>query len=143
LRSSIQNAVFGPRFIFCLLSIPRLTVGIPPKRGLKTADRLNIGHMKKAQPRKKRRTSAKAARTTKSKSFPKSVDEYIARLPEPAQTKLKQVRAAVRSVVPAETTEVISYGIPAFKQKRVLVWYAAFADHWSLFPTAAVIEQFK
>ena len=99
--------------------------------------------MKKVAARKKRRTSAKAARTTKSKSFPKSVDEYIARLPEPAQTKLKQVRAAVRSVVPAETTEVISYGIPAFKQKRVLVWYAAFADHWSLFPTAAVIEQFK
>ena len=99
--------------------------------------------MKKVAARKKRRTSAKAARTTKSKSFPKSVDEYIARLPEPAQTKLKQVRAAVRSVVPAETTEVISYGIPAFKQKRVLVWYAAFADHWSLFPTAAVIERFK
>jgi len=45
--------------------------------------------------------------------------------------------------VPAETTEVVSYGIPAFKQKRVLVWYAAYADHWSLFPTAAVIELFK
>ena len=45
--------------------------------------------------------------------------------------------------MPAETTEVVSYGIPAFKQKRVLVWYAAFADHWSLFPTAAVIEQFR
>ena len=99
--------------------------------------------MKKVAARKKRRTSAKVARTTKSKSSPKSVDEYIARLPEPAQTKLKQVRAAIRSAVPAETTEVISYGIPAFKQKRVLVWYAAFADHWSLFPTAAVIEQFR
>ena len=99
--------------------------------------------MKKAQPRKKRQTSAKAARTTKSKSAPKTVHEYMARLAQPAQTKLKQVRAAIRSAVPAETTEVISYGIPAFKQKRVLVWYAAFADHWSLFPTAAVIEQFR
>jgi len=99
--------------------------------------------MKKAQPRKKRQTSAEAARTTKSKSAAKTVHEYIARLPEPAQTKLKQVRAAIRSAVPAETTEVVSYGIPAFKQKRVLVWYAAFADHWSLFPTAAVIEQFR
>jgi len=99
--------------------------------------------MKKVAARKKRRTSAKAARTTKSKSAAKTVHEYIARLPEPAQTKLKQVRAAIRSVVPAETTEVVSYGIPAFKQKRVLVWYAAYADHWSLFPTAAVIERFK
>src|SRR6185312_7763192 len=74
--------------------------------------------MEKAQPRKKRQTSAKAARTTKSKSSPKSVDEYIARLPEPAQTKLKQVRAAIRSIVPAETTEVVSYGIPAVQAEK-------------------------
>lgn len=67
----------------------------------------------------------------------------MARLSEPAQGKLQQVRALIRSVVPADTTEIISYRIPAFKQKRVLVWYAAFANHWSLFPTAAVIEQFK
>jgi uncharacterized protein YdhG (YjbR/CyaY superfamily) len=33
--------------------------------------------------------------------------------------------------------------IPAFKHKKVLVWYAAFSNHCSLFPTAAVIEQFK
>jgi uncharacterized protein YdhG (YjbR/CyaY superfamily) len=42
-----------------------------------------------------------------------------------------------------ESIEVISYGIPAFKHDVVLVWYAAFADHCSLFPTAAVIEKFK
>jgi uncharacterized protein YdhG (YjbR/CyaY superfamily) len=45
--------------------------------------------------------------------------------------------------VPAEATETISYGIPAFKHKAVLVWYAAFSDHCSFFPTAAVIEAFK
>jgi uncharacterized protein YdhG (YjbR/CyaY superfamily) len=39
--------------------------------------------------------------------------------------------------------EVISYGIPAFKHKKVLMWYAAFSDHCSLFPTASVIEKFK
>ncbi|QNI34805.1 DUF1801 domain-containing protein [Alloacidobacterium dinghuense] len=53
------------------------------------------------------------------------------------------MRAAIRSVVPRESTEVISYGIPAFKHKTVLVWYAAFANHCSLFPTASVIETFK
>jgi uncharacterized protein YdhG (YjbR/CyaY superfamily) len=56
---------------------------------------------------------------------------------------LEKVREAIRSVVPPETTEVISYKIPAFKHKEVLVWYAAFSDHCSLFPTAAVIEKFK
>ena len=69
--------------------------------------------------------------------------EYLAGVPEPSRSALNQIRAAIRSIVPAETTEVISYGIPAFRHKRVLVWYAAFANHCSLFPTAAVIDAFQ
>ena len=53
------------------------------------------------------------------------------------------MRDAIRSAVPQEATETISYGIPAFKDKGILVWFAAFSDHCSLFPTAAVIEKFK
>jgi uncharacterized protein YdhG (YjbR/CyaY superfamily) len=45
--------------------------------------------------------------------------------------------------VPPETTEAISYGMPAFKYKGTLVWFAAFSSHCSLFPTASVIEAFK
>ena len=43
----------------------------------------------------------------------------------------------IRSVVPKETTEVISYGIPMFKYNGMLVGYAAFAKHCSLFPTGS------
>jgi uncharacterized protein YdhG (YjbR/CyaY superfamily) len=78
-----------------------------------------------------------------SKSAPKNVDEYLARVPEPGRGRMKQLRAAIRSVVPAEATEVISYRIPAFKHHEVLVWYAAFSKHCSLFPKASVIEKFK
>ena len=53
------------------------------------------------------------------------------------------MRAAIRSAVPREATETISYRIPAFKHNGILVWFAAFSDHCSLFPTAAVIEAFK
>ena len=53
------------------------------------------------------------------------------------------MRAAIRTAVPREATEIISYGIPAFRNKVVLVWFAAFSDHYSLFPTAAVMEEFK
>jgi uncharacterized protein YdhG (YjbR/CyaY superfamily) len=53
------------------------------------------------------------------------------------------MRAAIRSAVPREATETISYRIPAFKHHGILVWFAAFSDHCSLFPTAAVIEAFK
>jgi len=61
---------------------------------------------------------------------PKNVDEYLAGIPEPARSTLNKVRAAIRSAVPLEGTETISYGIPAFKCKGVLVWYAAFSNHW-------------
>jgi uncharacterized protein YdhG (YjbR/CyaY superfamily) len=79
----------------------------------------------------------------KSNAAPKNVDEYLAGVPEPARSTLNKVRAAIRSAVPAQATETISYRIPAFKHKGVLVWFAAFSDHCSLFPTAAVIEAFK
>ena len=80
---------------------------------------------------------------TKRNTAPKNTDEYLARVPEPARSTLKKIRAAIRSAVPPETTEVISYGIPAFKYKGVVVWFAAFSQHCSLFPTASVIETFK
>lgn len=77
------------------------------------------------------------------KNTPESVDEYVARTPASARSSLKQLRAAIRSVVPAEATEVISYRIPAFNHNRILVWFAAFSEHCSLFPKASVIEKFK
>jgi uncharacterized protein YdhG (YjbR/CyaY superfamily) len=76
-------------------------------------------------------------------SAAKSVDDYLARVPESARGRFQEMREAIRSAVPAEAVEVISYGIPAFKTKKVLVWYAAFSEHCSLFPTAAVIEEFR
>jgi uncharacterized protein YdhG (YjbR/CyaY superfamily) len=79
----------------------------------------------------------------KAKGAAKNVDEYLAGVPEPARGTLKKVRAAIRSAVPAEAVETISYGIPAYKYKGVLVWFGAFANHCSLFPTGAVIDAFK
>ena len=79
----------------------------------------------------------------KNNGTPKNVDEYLAGVPEPARGTLNKMRAAIRSAVPADATEVISYGMPAFKHNGVLVWFAAFSNHCSLFPTASVIEAFK
>jgi uncharacterized protein YdhG (YjbR/CyaY superfamily) len=79
----------------------------------------------------------------KPNAAPKNTDEYVARVPEPARSTLKKIRAAIRAAVPPQATEVISYGIPAFRYKGVLVWFAAFSKHCSLFPTASVIEAFK
>lgn len=73
----------------------------------------------------------------------RTVDDYIWAVEEPARGTLMKIRETIRAAAPAEATEVISYGIPAFRYKELLIWYAAFADHCSLFPTAAVIEQFS
>jgi len=91
---------------------------------------------------KKKKTGARSS-AEKSKGTPKSVDEYFAAVPEPARSALAKIREAIRSTVPTEATETISYRIPAFKHKRVLVWFAAFSNHCSLFPTAAVIAAFE
>ncbi|MGC1619841.1 MAG: DUF1801 domain-containing protein [Candidatus Acidiferrum sp.] len=88
--------------------------------------------------------SSKRSSTARRSRPPKTVDEYLARVLEPARTAISKMRVTIRSVVPPDAAETISYRIPAFKSsKGVLVWFAAFSDHLSLFPTASVIEFFK
>jgi uncharacterized protein YdhG (YjbR/CyaY superfamily) len=91
---------------------------------------------------KKIKSSNQVSRAAK-QGVPKTVDEYLAGVPEPARSTLQKVRAAIRSAAPPGATETISYRIPAFRYKGVLMWFAAFSKHCSLFPTASVIEKFK
>jgi uncharacterized protein YdhG (YjbR/CyaY superfamily) len=93
--------------------------------------------------RVKKARSAGRRSAPKRSGAPQNIDEYLAGVPEPGRTALNEMRAAIRSALPPEATETISYRIPAFKYKVVLVWFAAFSDHCSLFPTASVIEAFK
>jgi uncharacterized protein YdhG (YjbR/CyaY superfamily) len=73
----------------------------------------------------------------------KDVDEYLARVPDPACGTLSKVRAAIRASVPASATEYLSYGIPTFGYEGHLVAFAAFKKHCSFFPMSyAVIEAF-
>jgi len=84
------------------------------------------------------------AMKSKLKDGPEGVEAYLAEVPEPARTTLQKVRATIRSAVPKETTEGLSYGMPAFRYKGALVAYAAFKDHCSFFPMqASLIDQMK
>ena len=67
------------------------------------------------------------------------VDEYLAEVPEPARSTLQKIRAIIRSAAPAEATEAISYGMPAFRYRGALVGYAAFTKHFSFFPMSAAL----
>jgi len=84
-----------------------------------------------------------AKRQSPRKPSGKTIEEYLASVPQDALPVFEKLRATVKALVPSEAEEIISYGIPALKMKKVIVWYAAFADHTSLFPTAAIVEAFK
>ena len=91
-----------------------------------------------------RKTASSATPRLKLADSSEGVDAYLALVPEPAKTTLEKVRTTIRSVVPAEATEGISYGMPAFRYKGALVGYAAFKDHCSFFPMqASLIDEMK
>jgi uncharacterized protein YdhG (YjbR/CyaY superfamily) len=92
----------------------------------------------------KKATSSARSSLAKATAPPQAVDAYLGAVPEPARSTLNKVRAAIRSALPAEATEAISYGIPTFKYEGSVVWYAAFSKHCSLFPgSLAVIKAFR
>jgi uncharacterized protein YdhG (YjbR/CyaY superfamily) len=91
----------------------------------------------------KKTKTEKTAEAAKPQATPKTVDEYLDRVPEPARSTLYELRAVIRSVAPPEATEGISYGIPTFKYKGMLASFAAFSNHCSLFPGAGPTIEFK
>ncbi len=51
------------------------------------------------------------------------------------------MRAAIGRALPAEAEEVISYKIPAYRVAgRIGLWFAAWAEHYSLYPIGAKAE---
>ena len=60
------------------------------------------------------------------------IDAYLARLPEDQHTALESLRRTIRAAAPG-ATEVLTYGVPAFKQKKMLVSFGAAKDHCSFY----------
>lgn len=73
---------------------------------------------------------------------PETIDEYMAAFPPPVQHLMQQVREAIQQAAP-NAVETISYGMPAFKQNKILVYFAAYANHIGFYPTASGIKNFE
>lgn len=73
----------------------------------------------------------------------RDVDAYIGTFPTDVQEKLRKIRRTITMAAP-QAEEVISYQMPAYKHHGMLVYFAAFKDHYSLFiPPHGVFEMFK
>ncbi len=70
------------------------------------------------------------------------IDLYIADFPALTRKMLEQLRATIKLAAP-EASEVISYGMPAYKQNGILVYFAAYKNHIGLYPMASGVEAFK
>lgn len=72
---------------------------------------------------------------------PKTIDTYIAAQAESVQPFLRQVRDAIRKVLP-DAQERISWSMPTYWDKHNIIHFAAFKNHIGLYPGAEAIQNF-
>lgn len=75
-------------------------------------------------------------------SAPHQIDFYISQFPSPIQLILNNMRNVILQAAP-DATEVISYQMPAFQYKGILVYFAVYSKHIGFYPTPSAIVKFK
>jgi len=73
----------------------------------------------------------------------RTIDEYLAALNDDKRVALEKLRKTIRAVAPM-AEECISYGIPAFRQNRMLVGFGATAKHCAFYlMSSSTVEAHK
>jgi uncharacterized protein YdhG (YjbR/CyaY superfamily) len=69
-----------------------------------------------------------------------TVEEYLDALPPTRRVAVEELRQTIRAAAP-DATETIAYRMPAFRSHggQFLVSYAAFKNHYSLFPASGAV----
>jgi uncharacterized protein YdhG (YjbR/CyaY superfamily) len=78
----------------------------------------------------------------KTNNIPATIDEYISTFPSIIQKPLKELRAVIRQAAPG-AEERISYQMPMFYQKGVVVYFAVHTKHIGFYPGASGVKAFK
>lgn len=76
------------------------------------------------------------------RSAAKDIDAYIDLQSDIARSILSEIRHTIKKAVP-EAEELISYQMPAFRYHGMLVWFAAFNHHYSIFIPRHILNLFE
>ena len=68
-----------------------------------------------------------------SKDLPTTVDAYIELFPAEVQAILQKIRTTIHQAVP-NLEELISYRMPAFRKRKIVLYVAAFKKHVGVYP---------
>ena len=92
--------------------------------------------------RKRALSRPRATLTKGSGSSAVAVRSYLGSAPRPSRGAFRNLRSAIRAAAPAEAVETISYGVPTLKlDGRPLIYYAAWANHISIYPLTGQIRR--
>ncbi|MDQ5845783.1 MAG: DUF1801 domain-containing protein [Acidobacteriota bacterium] len=81
-------------------------------------------------------------KSMKKSATEKTVDDYLAGLPEDSRATLEKLRKTIKAAAP-KATEGIAWQMPMYKQNGMLVGFAAFKNHCSFFPGTKAIAAHK
>ena len=85
--------------------------------------------------------SPKTSPSSKTQSDRERIRTYLAAHPPKVRRALGSIRSAIRAAAPG-AVEAFSYGILAFRlDGRILIWYAGWKEHCSLYPMTAAIRR--
>jgi uncharacterized protein YdhG (YjbR/CyaY superfamily) len=80
---------------------------------------------------------------TKSKAKINTVDDYLSELPDDVYLVLENIRQIIKFLVP-DAEETISYQVPAYKFKGMLVGFGATKTHCSFFVmSSTLLKEFE
>jgi len=79
---------------------------------------------------------------TLKKGVVNTVDDYLKTFPPTVRSVLEKIRRAIRSAAPG-AEETISYGIAGYKYHGMLIYFAGYKNHVSIYPAPRTVPAFK
>lgn len=71
-----------------------------------------------------------------------SVDQYLSGISSEHFERAVELRNIIKSALP-KAEEVISYNMPAYRYRKILVYFAVYQSHIGFYPTPSAITAFK